>query len=280
MEVFATLDHREMINLFLERFRERGEKSSFAALAGMIGVQKPYVSRVMAGEACWSADQAFAISAELRLSADEAEYFALLVEEERTGLEKRRKFIQSKIKEIRRRNLRSRKALKAEAIERNDSVMTEYFVDPYHSLVHVYLSITKFQKNLLHLAETIGLSFSHLQAILGRLEVLGVITYDRARDQVRLIKESIHTPADSSLVHAHQALFRALSLDRFARCPVERKNTYSAVFSGDVSLQETLWAEFLEYLKRVERESKNPRPANEVYYLQFDLFPWAGGKNL
>lgn len=277
MDLFKTLNHREILNDLIENKKKQGKRLSFSSLADAVGVQKTYVSRVMAGDACWNADQVFVLSQEFELTDDQAEYFALLVEIERSGLEKRRQALQTRVKEIRRRNLRSQKTLAAETLDVNAPAMAEYFADPYHSLVHVYFSIAKYRKGMTRLAQTLGIASAHLMQIVRRLQDLGVVRYNEKLDQVELLKPSVQTPADSQLVHAHQTLFRAMSIDRLVRCPINRKNTYSAVFSGDVSLQETLWAEFLQYLKKVEKAAHEDRNESEVFYLQFDLFPWAGG---
>lgn len=278
MNIFSSTDHREILNAVIEDRKKAGDALSFSTLAKSVGLQKSYVSKVMAGEACWGADQVFALTSFLNLGADEAEYFTLLVEIERSGLEARRKFLQTKIKNLRRRNLRSQNVLKSEKIDRQDSIMAEYFADPYHSLVHVYLNLPKYQKNMERLGKTLGITRGHLEAILGRLEKLALIKYERSNDQVRILKSFVHTPTNNELVHAHQMMYRALSLDRLARCSPDRKNTYSAVFAGDVSFQESLWAGFLEYLKKVEEAAIGTAQANEVFYLQFDLFPWNGGE--
>lgn len=278
MNVFRSLNHRQILTDFLSVQRSAGDKLSFSALADLIGVQKTYVSRIMAGTACWSADQAFAIAIELAMQPDEQEYFLLLVEIERTGLESRRKALQKQLRELRRRNLRSHKALESKVLQFDAALMAEYFADPYHSLVHVYLSLAKYRKNMAQLARVLGLTLPHVQRILHRLEEMGVVRYLSSRDEVEVLRPNVLTPTDAVLVPAHQSLFRAFSLDRLHRCPTERKNTFSAVFSGDSHLQETLWSEFLEYLKKVEAAAQNSREDNEVFYLQFDLFPWAGGE--
>ncbi|MGZ3743401.1 MAG: DUF4423 domain-containing protein [Pseudobdellovibrionaceae bacterium] len=281
-EFFKSLNHRKILtDLVDEAPVIKKRRVNFSVLAEALGIQKTYVSRVMANQACWSSDQVFLIAQFFRLSEEQAEYFGLLIEIERTGLEKRRQQLQVRVKALRRKHLRSEKSVAGSAkIESPDSpAKTAYFADPYHSLVHVYLSLPKYQKHMQSLADDIGLTFSHLQTLLRRLEELGVISYNADRDEIILRESRIHSPSGSPEVFAHQQLFRALSFDRMHRCPADRRNGFNVVFSGDSHLQESVWAEFLEFLKKAEALTRTSKSTKEIFYLQFDLFPWTIGKS-
>lgn len=275
MEIYRLTDHRKILTGLLARKRQGKTKLTFSALAERIGVQKTYVSRIMAGTACWSGDQAFLISEELGLEVDEAKYFSLLVEFERSGLEKRKSRLRAEIKELRRRNLRARHTLQETKMLPEQGLPERYLADPYHSIAHVYLTIGKHQRHMSRLAQLIGVSLPHLQSILEVLEGMGVLRYDRVKDLIQMKEQRIHTPTGSSLVQANQLLYRAMALDRIHRCPADRKNLFNAVFAGDISQQETIWAEFLKFISRVQKLN-NDSPPHEVFYMQFDLFPWSG----
>ena len=281
MELFQTLNHRKILkDLVAKSLNAKGYRLTFSDLAQTIGVQKTYVSRVMAEQACWNADQAFQIGEFFKLSSDEATYYALLVEMERTGLGKRRAQLLEKVKHLRQIHLRSEKSVQQAtqiAAPTQSSTTAEYFSDPYHSIVHVYLSLPKFRKNMSRLAEELGLSLSYLKGILRRLESLNVLRYDSKNDVVTLTEARIHSPGGSPLVFGQQLLFRALAMDRMQRCPAARRNNFNVVFTADPSVQESIWGEFLEFLKKVE-ELANTSTAKEIFYLQFDLFPWTSDK--
>lgn len=269
MEIYSSLHHRKILTDLLQQRR-----LTFSALAQETGVQKTYVSKVMAGNACWSSDQAFLIGEYLGLEEDEALYFSLLVELERSGVEKRKQKIQEELKKLRRKHLRSQHSLQETTVPSEGAFPPEYFADPYHSLVHVFLSIPKFRRQTQQLASTLGIPLPHLHSIFGVLERMEVVRFDRKKDQVQLLKNSIHTPSGSASVMGHQQLFRAMAIDRIHRCPSDRKNNFSVAFTGDVHLQESIWAEFLNFVKRAQSISRDST-AKEVFYLQFDLFPWA-----
>lgn len=273
MNIFEMRDHREILKALINSRKSEGY--SFSKLATTIGVQKTYVSRVINNEACWSSDQAFAICNEFNFNEDEVDYFCLLIEEERCGLDIRSKHIKKLLKTLRRKHLRTEMSIQAQVVESKDQLSAEYFADPYHSLVHVYLTIPKYQKTLSILSTTVGISLDHLMKIIQRLEGLGVIKYDKKNDTVAVIQTSIHSPSGTPQIQAHQELFRAFALDRLHRCNEEQKNGFTVVFAGDKNLQESIWAEFLKFLEKTEKLAKSTSPEN-VYYLQFDLFPWTG----
>lgn len=87
MQLFRLTDHREILKSLIAARKGEDRPLHFSALAERIGTQKTYVSKVMAGDGCWNADQAFLIAEAFELSADEEEYFCLLVELERSGSE-------------------------------------------------------------------------------------------------------------------------------------------------------------------------------------------------
>ncbi len=228
----------------------------------------------MAGETCWNSDQAFTVGECLNLKSDEFEYFCLLVELERCGYPKRRTHLQKKIKDLRRQNLRTARVLNADPLSGPNPALVDYFSDPYHSLVHVFLSMPKYRRGTHQISESLGLTREHLGNILEVLRTLGLIRYDARTDTVEILKSSIHTPSGSALPALQQQLYRAMAIDRLHRCPADRKNGFSVVFAGDVTLQETIWAEFLDFVKRIEKLAKGSI-AEEIFYLQFDLFPWS-----
>ena len=279
---FKSLNHRKILQeLIAEAPITKNRRMNFSVLAEALGIQKTYVSRIMVGDACWSADQVFLIAELFGLNEERTEYFSLLTEIERTGLEKRRLQLQGRMKELRRKHLRTEKSVQesTKIVDSGTAARSAYFADPYHSLVHVYLSIPKYQKHLKKLADELGVTLPYLKTLLHGLEELGVLNYNVSRDEVTLRESRIHSPGGSAEVFAHQQIFRALAIDRMHRCPSDRRNSFNVVFSGDPHLQESVWAEFLEFLKKAETLTRGSQSAKEIFYLQFDLFPWSTGKS-
>ncbi|MEN0059958.1 MAG: hypothetical protein AAGB31_14050, partial [Bdellovibrio sp.] len=87
---------------YLKALTQKGERPfTVSALAQFAGVQRPYLSNVLAGRAHLNAEQGYRLGEKLRFDDKAQTYLSLLIEYERASEQKYKSFLFSKIKEQR-----------------------------------------------------------------------------------------------------------------------------------------------------------------------------------
>lgn len=123
--LWDSLDYREVLKEALKR-KGRGSQS---ALANALGVQAPYMTRVLAGDAHLSPEQALLAAQSFQYGSLETEYFLTLVLLGRAGTEALRQHLKLKLEEIR---LRGKPSLE-DKLGNKDHGMDQDAVNIYYS---------------------------------------------------------------------------------------------------------------------------------------------------
>ncbi len=271
MTIFASDTYREAIRSLLDREALRGRRVTLSLLADACRVQRPYISKVMAGAAHLSADQMFELAFFFKLGDDEQKYLFLLLEHERSGLDLRRKSLKVQIDTIRARYLAMARHTSAELVRTDVQATQGYYLDPTVQLAHVFLGLKRYGVDLPLLAHDLQISSERLAAILALLAGLGLIAGKRGRWQIT--KQHVHLSANESLCLPHQLLLRMRCLERLQKLPAERTFLVSKTFTGAKRLDLKIRDRLLTVLREIEADIA-PSPEEEAFQLNIDLFPW------
>lgn len=273
VNIYRFLDYRELLREFVEHRKKTEGKFGFAVLAEKLGVQKTYISKVLAGNAHLSQDQIFLLAESFSLNEEQREYFSLLVESERTGVVKRKKIIRSKIAQIQFEKRNPAQALLASELESTGvDDFSKYYLDPYTAIVHLCFDLPRFQHRSNEVRNYLNLSESHMAEICNSLVALGLIK-KLNENQFQVLKDHFHLPRESPLAKSGDALVRMLSANQIFKVPPEKRFAFSVTFSGDDSTRAFIHEEFLKFLREVEKMVQSA-PSTEVLQMNFDLFPW------
>lgn len=205
----------DQINLFrfdsykdFLRAKVKAEKESWGLLtklAKAAGCQRPYLSRVLHGEAHLTAAQAFGLARHWRFSEDETEYFLGLLEAEKAGsrayrdhwLEKNRRLKEQ------RENLSRVVHRRAAASDEKDLA---YYSAWHWTAIHILVSIPEFQTERA-IAERLALPPALVAETLQALESWGAVRREGGRWLFRAREQ--HVSRDSPLAAFHHANWRA-----------------------------------------------------------------------
>lgn len=278
-EFYSSTDYRKSMRLALDRMALRGEKVTNHDLAEAMRVQSPYLSKVFSGAADLNEDQLFLAARKLKLSTDEHRYLALLLNHNRASLKERKSSLMIEIQDFQKRKLSPAENRSAGQIAPSPksekpghgTSLDRYYLDPWAQIIHMYLMIPNWLKNPRALADETGLGAERVAAILKTLEELEII--ELKSGVYRLLKEQLHLPKTSPLCGPQQNLMRTLSLSKTA-APSEDVYSFLATFTANEKTRLKIQAEFVDFLKRVETLVTDS-PSEEVYQIQFDLFPWS-----
>lgn len=276
MNIYNYTSSAKIIKNWVGEKKKSDRTFNFTSLAEGIGVQKAFISQVLTEKANLNLDQAFQIAQHLKFTEEEKEYFLLIVEKERTGLATRKEELNRKIKEFQKNFGGSKKSVQAHFLntQKSEDFMREYCLDPYHSIVHVHLTVPEHLRNPFGLAEKLGLSRERLERIFQVLQGLEAIEYDAKKRSVKILKERLHNMDQSQLNATQQVLFRTLSLEKMITLPKEKRMAFNVTYSADAKTFAEVQKEFHIFIQKVG-ELVGEAPASEVYQLNFDLFPWS-----
>lgn len=275
MNVFLESNYRTILRKVVEKRRAIDAKFNFQAIAAETRIPKSYISKVTTEKAHFSADQLFAVCQCIGLGENEATFVHLLMEYERSVHRDRKAYLNKRIEEMRDRALDTREHLRAQPDSLSEQALGEYYLDPMHQVVHICLSIPRFQTDPQKLSTELGLELGEIREIIGRLERLGVI--EQVRGKYRTIIKSIHLPRESISYKPWRNQVKLASLERLGRRARRSDYSFAVTFSATDRVRDAIRGEFLEVLKRAETLVRDADKEN-TYQLNFDLFGWTGAR--
>jgi uncharacterized protein (TIGR02147 family) len=173
VSVFDHKAYRPYLAAALEALPKKGYGAR-QKLAEFLGCQAPYISQVLNETSHLSFEQAEKVTRFLQLSDTEAEYFCLLVQEERAGTAE----LRAMVKKARNRVLESRKLLKNRVATPENSLPPEdqlkYFTSWIYSTIQVLLTIPGFREKP-RIAERLGLPMEVVHEALEFLQRTGQV---------------------------------------------------------------------------------------------------------
>ncbi len=271
--IFEAANYKQALQSVLEERRKTlGKIYTYQGMAKACRVQKTYLSRVFNGDAHLSDDQLYMAADFLGMNPEERQYVTLLHQYERSGLQPRKRLIQPQIEAVRKRNLKTASHLAVEQMSAEASDYSEYFINPMMQLVHAYLMVPKFAKDLTRLRQNLGLPNAELAKILARLSLLGFIRFHQ--DKYEVVKDSFHLSPESPIYQAYRKLLRLKALERLEKTAADDSYGISVVFTATEEVRRKVQSRFLAFLKEIEDEVR-PAESAEVYQMNFDLFRWS-----
>jgi len=153
VNIYKSLDYRKSLELRLAEKRKWERGYTYSKMAEVIGVQQPYLSKVMDGHANFNSDQLFLACEFLQFNPSETEFLLLLLEHSKCIVKKRCKLLLEQIEAIRAKHLDTREFVQGSNIAVQAEGASIYYLDPMIQIVHVALTIEEYRKNLKILAD-------------------------------------------------------------------------------------------------------------------------------
>ncbi len=271
MNIYQETNYQVIIQEAVKELKKLDSTFHFQKLAEIAGIQKSYLSKVIHGTAHLNTDQLHMICEQLRMDEPQQKYMALLLEYAKSSLKQRKEKIFSEIQKIQTQFLETKKHLSKEKINPNTKEWMDYYLDPLNQIVHVCLSIERYQKDVNLLAQDLNIDSSKLISLIQTLERLGIIT--RYKNKIEVLIKELHLPKDSTLYASWRNQLKLLTLQRLQHNENGKSYSFSVVFSADPQTKNKIQAKFLELLKETEPWVQKA-PSQETFQMNFDLFSW------
>ncbi len=270
---YQFVDYRKALVAIVQRRRQTESTLTYARVAEAGKVQATYFSNVLKGRGDFSSDQLFLILSFLAAEESERDYCLLLLDWNRCEVPARKSSLKERVEAFRQKFLATQRHLTATPVNPESTGDIEYYLDPMVQIVHVYLGLPAYAKDVKKIQSEIGLSAEHLQRTLRLLERLGYVQLDRHGHYKSVVKNR-HLPQTSPVCLPHQTLMRLKSAEQMSRLPDSHRYHVSVTLSTAPEVLDEIRAEFLVFLKKAEAAVKGA-PEEKVFQMNFDLFPWS-----
>lgn len=205
-EVYSFQSYRT----FLE-FHAKEQEPAWGALtrlAKAAGCHRPYLSKVLSGEAHLTSAQLYALANYWELSEPQTEYLLRLLEIEKASQAEYRKYLVQKNDELRRREENLSQLVARQASQPNSQDVL-YYSSWVWSAVHILTSIPAYQ-TVKAIAEKLSLPAAQVESILEALQKWGSVRLER--EKWKFAANEHHVTKENPLVTFHHSNWRNRAL--------------------------------------------------------------------
>lgn len=274
MNIYLESSYKQVLKLcLLEKKSQLPESFNFQKMAETCRIQKTYLSRVLNGSAHLNTDQLYSAMTFLNLNAEEKAFVQLLHEHERSILETRRRELQGEIRKIQAIHRKTEKHIQAPVKEATLEELGDYYLDPYCQLVHFFLTIPRYARDMSLIAEELDLSKKTLSELLAKLERIGMIA--KKGKEYKVVNRDLHLSSQSNLVKPFCVLMKVPLLEKIQRLSLDEGYHFTVFFSTNERVRNQIQEDFLAFLKKAEKMVKADDRLEAVYQMCFDLLPWS-----
>lgn len=272
MSIYKHLDYRLALKTSLEELKPIKKSATLQNMAEYCRVQKTYLSKVLNHGGNLNSDQLYLACDYLKLNSKQTEYVQLLHNFDQCSVDKRKKEILQKVHAIQKEHQTTHAHINVKTEDLKIDAINEYYSDPYHQLIHMFLTIERFRKDLKLIADKTKLPADKVQYYVEQLQKMQIITYSEGK--IKILQDNLHLPANSSLMKAYRSLTRLQALELINRLPAEDAYTFTVAFSTDKETKEKIHQKFLDFLKDTQKLVGKSKE-EELYQINFDFLKWS-----
>jgi len=261
--IYEYLDYKRYLNDLISS-QPKGGRGLRKGLAEAIRCQVAYVSHVLAGSYHFSIEQAEAASRFFDLNVDDAEFFVLLVSENRAGTHELKAFFKKMLKQRSEKHslLKTRVKIK-ETLGREDQSV--YYSHAHYAAIHMALTVPRLRSKSA-LEKQFKLSSKKVQEVLEFLTSHGLAK----REGIQYLPgaNALHLESDSPLIPRHHSNWRLAAIQS-----LEDPHPGDLHYSGVVTCSEKDLPRVREKLSRCLAdciEIIQASPEEQVAALSFD----------
>lgn len=235
-------------------------------VAEAIGCRSAYVSQVLQGSANLSLEQAEALNAFLGHTAEEGDFFLLLIQQERAGSQRLRERWERQI-----RLAREKRLILKDRVDIKKSLTPEdqatYYSSWHYAAIHILITIERYRA-IESIAEYFHLPVARVADVVEFLCRLGLVAKDRGRLKPGISRIFLGNDSPSIAKHHTNWRMRAIeSLDRSEHADLHL-STVVSISKTDVTRIKEILVKNLEEARAVAKASTE----EELHCLALDFF--------
>lgn len=263
MNVFNYENYKDFLNaIFTIEGKGRGQRSK---LAKYIGCQNGFISHVLNGHVNFSLEQTLKVTDFLKLDQAEADFFMLLVQQERAGSVALKNYFKSQVDQIlkKRSQIKERIKVKSELDERDYLI---YYGHWYYSAIHIATSIPALQ-TVEAMEKELGIPRRLIKDVLKFLTEKALV--EEVGGIFKIGKTRIHVDRNSPLFIKHHTNWRIEAIKAL------EKTQDGLHYSGVISLSEEDGKKVKEVLLGAIERAENiliESPEEKLMSISLDFF--------
>ncbi len=248
ISVFRYSDYREFLAQYLA-IRRGGEKGVQTKMAGVIGCQPAYVSKVLTKEAHFSLEQAERVSFFCNHIDEERDFFMCLVQHNRASTIHLKKYFSNQLQHLKIKNQDLKEHMKLERVEDLETQL-KYYSHWSIVAIHVLLTIPGFRTRGA-IGSQLNLSVADVNSAIDFLKSKGMVEENSGELSVGQV--ALHLGADSLVVKQHHYNWRIKAMDSIARGLREDLH-YSSVVSVSEVDKERFRADLIKWIANFRKD--------------------------
>ena len=264
--IFHHSNYRDYLREYLRALPKRGHGEA-SKIAKHLKLSSTYVSHVFSGHKVLTPEQAQALAEYLGLQGPEVDYFFYLVQKERAGTEKLKKFCDQKLTEIKKAGLKLVNRLETGKLM-TDTEKSVFYSNALYSAIHLFTSTGKSGKAIEDIAERFELPRGKVAEILSFLVRTALVNEKDGRYTMGTQKTHLENGSPHLLRHHANWRMRALQAS-------ESLSDEELMYTVNVSLSREDFALLREqavtfiqkFIKTVHAS-----PADEIACMNLDFF--------
>lgn len=255
-QIYEFEEYREYLNVYLSGLPKRGHGFR-ARMAAAMRCKGSYVSRILKGRAELQLEQAEALSRLLEHSAEEFEFFILMVQAARAGTVTLRNHFERQLNRLRAHRLKLRNRIPTEqplSVEQQ----ARYYSHWEYAAVHMLLLIPALQERE-SLASHLKIPMRRLSRILDFLTECGLAQQEGSKYKIG--KAVIHAPGDSPFAPHNHINWRQRSIQALQDEPDQglHLTTILTMSAKDVDRVRELFIQCVEKTNNIVDSSGNEK---------------------
>jgi uncharacterized protein (TIGR02147 family) len=264
--IFSHSNYTAFLHDYIQGLPKNGHGEA-KKIAEHLGVSSTFISQVLAGSKTLSLEQGEVLGEYLGLSELESEYFFYLIQLERAGTQRLKKFCKNKIDKLKHQSLALSKRLepKKSLTEIDKSV---FYSSPIFSAIHVFCSTNEKGMTRDEVASRFQLSRSKASEILSFLKNAGLLIENRERFEVG--SQSTHLESTSPFLQKHHSGWRLRAIQAS-----EDLDESELMYTVNVSLSKDDFAKLREHMTAFIKtflKQVHASPAEEIACFNMDFF--------
>ncbi len=198
-------NYRDLVDQYLGHRNKRRPRGAVQALAKAVGCHSTFIAQVLKERAQFSAEQGFEVCQFFQFNPDQQDYFLLLLARDRAANLKLKYYYQKKLDNLLEQQ-RDLKPAESSGLNTSGAYEAEYFGNWAYQTVHALTQITRTQ-TIAAIAKVVKLSHEDVKDVLKRLEIMGLVKYEKSTWQSTL--NSLHLAKESRFIRQLHTTWKA-----------------------------------------------------------------------
>jgi len=262
--IFEFGNYQKYLQEYLKRLPNQGHGEALK-LAKYLGVSSTFVSHVLSGVRMLTPEQGELLSEYLGHSELEADYFFYLIQLERAGTQRLKKYCNLKLSEIKSKSLKLVNRVKAKRLL-SDEEKSIFYSSPLYSAVHLYTSTGKGGRSLEEIMTRFELTRARASDIIRFLKDAGIVSEDEGK--FHMGTQSTHVPQGSPHLLKHHANWRIKAIQASENL-TENELMYTAQVSLSAKDFESIREDLAQTIKKI-LDKVHTSPADEIACFNLD----------